>query len=1265
MMRSTIKSGLTTWLPASESHDSAQNQAKRISLRALPLLGLLLALSVALSGCGDDDPVNPGGADSAIDGGGDAGADGGIDGGGLQVDSTGPQAKLTFNIAHAKGNGLVDPVNAQILDLALDKYPGLTDPGFQVDVQINGINVPDGTEIDVQLDGKSVGKVTMTGGTAELAKVTLQCTASQSAISVLATVTGNQVSATKAAKLDCGDGCTAALVPVNGCVTEDADPATPGLQATFQVTSTTPDCTHAQLRVTDVSGKVQETPKVSLVAGKATVTATVAADTTGVVNETATVVGIVIDEAHAERPKGESDALAVPITTDAPSVAIVAPDKAQLTLADDADGKDANGVQVTIVGTATTMKPSDIEKLVVKVDGVEVGKTSMKLNGGFEFDLSFATSKTWEVTVEATNACGLSATGKRSYKVAASKAKLKISSPSSGAVLNAKNDTDLSTATVLETNFEVAIQGANDGDKVSVFCRPNQAGSPYPITPNGTATVTGGAATLSLPLSIDATAVGTSVVCVARDNGANPAESPEVALTVGLPPPCMTIKLPKEGFVTASATLPVGATATGLEGAVVEAKLALVDGATLIDTPIGKITGGAFTGALALTIGSPPLPIPHGTYVLSLNAADTFGNAVNTGNCSTLSRTIVVDRKPPLLALAIPTKQVLDPAGDADSDVVSPGYQTKVVFSVGGESDLTTSTVCASVNGFALPCQTITGNGQLTFSSVTLQPGANIIVATAKDALGNVSKDVIVNITLQSNAAMVKWIKPATSTFVATDSLQLEISVTDQALGVPVNGAAITLILNGKETPGVVFSASGNGLYSAKATGLALGPNTLQVTALPVGAATEGVSPQLTVTRKGASPTIALQGLTNGEIVNLAKASCIAGLTDCITNLNAVTTNAADGSTATLVVTCDLAAAVTATATVTGGVAGFSLITLPHGAKCTLQVSVIDEAAQQALGAPIAVSIDRVAPVFSVFSPLTTALLALSDANGNPADGVQVATNVSLSGLEKDRPIVLQVFNDGGTKAFEATSAMPSTATAGQAVSVNFGVVTYPAGKTIKLTITTSDLAGNPATFTATFVVVPDAAEVRLIGPTFVDPKSCSVHSDCGTSICQTGKCTIPWNKNTFRQFTVIGLGLLTGAKARICSDNGNVTGPSCATAGTKEIVAPTDFDGVQVALLAQTLNEGLHTLHAEVLPAGANAATASNWLTSIAASATGSKTRRILYDATPPVVAAVTAPAAAGVPAKCLARASQLSSDGFAPGGVFVFAATIANDDG
>lgn len=1224
---------------------------------------------VATSACGDDDPVrtDASGTDSTQT---DA-ADTSIDpdtSGDTGVDSTGPQAKLTFNIEDASGPKLQDPATAAILALADDKYPGVDDVGFQFDVVIAGTEVPDGTVIDVQLDGKSVGIATMTGGAARLDKITLPCgnNGQQSALAVSATIAGQEVSANKALLLNCGNACNASLVPVEGCISADADPAQAGFQASFTVTTATADCSHAYLKVTDVNGKISESGKVALTNGKAVVTATLSSDETGVVNKTATIVAVVEDQGQPERPKGESAPQIVSITTDKPTITIVSPSKATLTLADDADGNPANGIQHTFVGTVTTLTPSDIGAIVIAVDGVEITKTTLKLNGSFEADLSFPTSKDYELKVSATNSCGLTGELTSTITALATKAKLTIVTPASGGVLNGKDDTNADNGLVMDTSFDVATTDSKDGTTISIFCRKNAAGEVYGTTPVGKAALAGGSATAKIAVSLDSAALGNKIACIARDDGPNPSESPEISLTIGLPLPCVTIQLPTEGFVTSAVSLPVVATATNLEGAVVEAKLTLNGGATFIDTPVGKFKGGSFSSSLPLSVGSPPVPVPDGTYTLSLDAVDAYGNAASAGSCSQLTRVIAIDRTAPVLSLAIPTKVVLDPATDKDTDDSTPGYQTQVVYSVAGESPVSTSTVCITVNGFALPCKTIKGTGQVAFSSVTLQPGANSVVASATDSLGNKSKNVTTAITLQSNAAIVTWTKPAASTIISGDSVAIEVTVTDQKLGVAIDGAAMSVLVNGTEDATVTFLNTGKGVYTATVKNLAAGDSVLQVIALPTGAQIEGVSPPLTVTRKTTKPSISLTSFQDGAVINLATASCVQGLKDCVTNLAVKTTDVGDGATATLVYACDLASAVTVTATVASGVATFNTVTLSHGKVCTLSTSVVDEAGQSAVGSAVKVTVDRVAPAIEKLVPQKNAFFAADDANNTPADGVQVVMSVSLGGVAADAPITITVLDDAGKTFFTSKNTSHPAIAEGKFQTLSLGSVSLPSGKAVKVQIAVADAAGNPTSYTLTVTVVADAPEIRITSPLGSGQASCSTAATCASSeICYLGKCTHPWSKKTTKQLGVSLFGVLAGAKLRVCTDNTSATGAACAGAGTKVVGEATIGESLNGLVDLKNLSDGLHILTAELLPDGKDGAVASNWVSSKATAQVPNRSKLILVDTVAPTLASVLPPKVSTVTDGCLGKASQVKLDGGLPGGSFTFAATLTAEEG
>ncbi|MEY3012188.1 MAG: hypothetical protein RIT45_923, partial [Pseudomonadota bacterium] len=606
--------------------------ASRHSFR---MFAAVLLLTGVLAGCGDDDPVL---AKTDVSG-ADTDAGGGLDADIIGGDTT-VTATLSFQVDTKKGPALVDPTNAAIFDLSMDKYDTLADPGFQIDVVVTGKNVPNGTTIDVLVEGKSAGTGTMTDGAATIEKVTIPCASgNQLALAVNAQVSGQAVATTKSVLLNCGNACNAALVPVAECLNQDADTATDGFQAAFTVTTATTDCTHAYLKVTDTTGKISESEKVALSGGKATVIATLAPGASGLNGAQASVVAVVEDQAHTDRPSGQSAAQQVTITTDKPEITFLSPASGTVTLANDTDGNSENGIQFALVGTVTTLTASDVQAIQVFVDDVEKGKTQLNLNNSFEFDLSFEASKEYKIKVIATNSCGLVGEAETTFTAIASKASITITSPLGGATLLAKDDANKATDKIFETSIEVALQNAIDGTNISVFCRKNEVGAPYSTTAVGTATVSGGAGTLTIPVAIDTETFGSAVSCLARDDAGNPAESLPVNFVVAIPAPCMTIQLPTEGFVTAATSLSIGATATGLEGAIVEAKVTLNGGATFIDTPVSKVQNGSFTASVALQVGSPPIALPDGTYTVTLDATDSYGNKASDGNCSTLSRT--------------------------------------------------------------------------------------------------------------------------------------------------------------------------------------------------------------------------------------------------------------------------------------------------------------------------------------------------------------------------------------------------------------------------------------------------------------------------------------------------------------------------------------------------------------------------------------------------------------------------------------------------
>lgn len=1223
---------------------------------------IMAALLIPLAGCGDDDPVTPSGSDAIVADSNDAGTN--DTGDNIAVDTAAARS-LSLYVETAKGNALVGSIGSAIFDLSLDKYDGFADPGFQIDVVVAGKNIPDGSDIAVLVGGKAAGTAKMQNGSARIDKVVIPCSSVALGLRVETTVQGEAVGSEKSVLLNCTDACTATLAAVPACISADADAAAPGLQAAFTVTTTTPDCTHAYLKVTDSTGKVSDSAKIALVGGSATVTATLAASSDGLIGQKAQVVAVVEDQAHTDRPAGQSVSQEVQLTTVTPVVAFVAPAGDTLSLSDDADGNPANGVQTTLVGTASTLSAADVGAIDVLVDDVAVATTTLKLNGSFEADLSFAASKTYVVTVRASNNCGLQGEATKSITVIANKAKLTITAPTAGTTLLAKDDSNLATTTVYDTQLTVSAVDATDGDKISIFCRKNVVGSAFEVAPVGSATIAGGAASVDVDISIDLAVFGSAIVCVARDDGANPSASAEHALVIGLPAPCMTIQLPLQDFVTAATSLSVAATATNLEGAVVDATLTLVGGATFIDTPIGKIKNGAFAASMALQVGLPPVALPDGTYELTLNAVDAFGNKVSDGTCSTLSSTFSIDRSPPKLTLAFPTKTVLDPVIDVDSDIDTKGYQTKVTYTLSGEPAQSTSKVCITVNNFTVPCVDVVGNGNIAFSSVSLNPGANVVVAVATDSLGNQSAPAKTNITLQSNAVVVTWTSPASNVVVSNSTLNFQLLVTNHKDGSAIVGATGSLDVDGVDAANVVISEVGLGVYSGTVTGLKTGDSVLIISMTPASGSNEGVSPPLTVTVKTAKPSIALTTFKDGDVINLASTKCVSGLQDCITNIVATTANIADGSAAKLSVQCGKAPAKEIDGTISGNKATFSSVTLTHGGFCTLTASVTDEAAQFVSATAAKVKVDRVAPKIFGLVPAKTTFLASDDFNKKSADGMQYQLAASVAGLSSAATVTVQIFDDLGAKSSEHSANPVTTVEDTGKLTVQFGLVTLPEGKKVKIVVSVTDLAGNATSYSVTIIVISDAAEVRITQPTNVNPVSCTLASQCGAGICYLGKCATGWGKLAVRTVTIVGLGMVNGAKARICSDNGTLgSAAACAAPGMKQVGATTTFDGSSTVISLAALPEGLHTLIAEVLPAGEDAAVAANWVSSTKANVSGTTSRRLIYDATPPILKSVAVSQPADVPAGCLSKASQSKTDNNTAGGSFTFIGTTTFEE-
>jgi hypothetical protein len=1158
---------------------------------------------------------------------------------------------LNFSLETKNGTALSGTTNSATLAFTDDKYADT--PGTQVDVVVTSKGLPDGTDVQLAVDNKVVASAKITGNTARFDKQTIACSTVQLTYSVSTKDGATKVG--KAIQLDCSGGCTATLEdPGAACLTSDVDPGTPGFQATFTVKTTTPDCTDAYIQFTDENGKTVTSDKVPLNgASSVAVKVTLNANDKNLVGSKIKLTAVVEDTAHEGRASIPSDPSTVTVTTQPPVITILQPLPGQLTLKDDTD-PNTPGIQTTLVGTATTLTTADANAIQLFVDGTLLSATTLKVDDTFQFALSFPESKTYSIKVTATSACGLSVDKTVPYSVFASKAALVVQSPTPGQVLLAKDDGNGATGSVYETSFVIGTLDPTISSEIQVFCKKNAAGSAYGNDPVGSLIVTDVTATsLAVPVALDVDLLGTDIVCFAKDNAPNPSQTVEVAFQVGLPAPCLTVVQPAGAVTSTTAKLDFAASAVGLDGAEVMATLTNAAGAQYDAIPLGKVQKGVLQAKLPLQFGTPAQNLPDGTYTIHFDAADAFGNLASASLCSDTTRTVTLDTTGPVLAISLPTKATLTTLDDPDADVAQPGYQIAVMVDATDAKQ-----VCLSVSGAKVGC--LPGGAglvQVTFPSVTLQPGLNTLEVSGTDASGNLTTLPGQPLMLVSDSPSVTFVSPAASLSTINDSLVFQAKVADGA-GLGVSGAVTEVRINGKADATIAVTDKGDGFYTFTVGNLSAGVTTVQFGAAASGSPDKiGYSTSLTVTFKNTKPSATFSSPADGAVLNLASASCVAGVPDCITTIQVAAANVEDGVEATLSVNCG-GPDVSYKAKVASAQATFDAVALNDQATCSIVASVTDLAGQQATSAKVTVSVDRTAPAFlSLDSPSAPdgvlTLLAGNDLNKDQTDGMQVNIQIKVSGLPKGAKIQLDVFDDTGKKTNTVSCTVLADVSDKASEIVSCGVVSLPDGLKVKLQFSAADLAGNPASKSLVGQILSSSPDMNINGPSNVLDIACKANSDCFGGVCYQGKCVVPWNKLATKTLTLSTVGVPNGGAVRICSDAPGLTGDPCATAGFKIVATGTVQSQTSEVSLA-SVPDGIYTFMAEVsfLPS-------VPWTSSFNSTFINGKKRRILIDTVSPSIVSFSAPTAAGVPNTCLSDKLQDSTDLGLPGGKFTFAVT------
>ncbi len=1225
------------------------------------------ALVLTLAACpGDTPPLPDLGTDIGVDGndqdiptdvfvdGADVGPDAPDTPGDVEPDTPAPAPEISFWMVGAQGDAVPLGQGEATATLRPEDDLDPEAPGVQANVVVETTNVSTGRLVTLTVDGTGAGQqpiasVDGVSGSATFASVTFP--ASGAGYTVRVSVTNTQGESAQADKqvVVLTGACEVGLSPLNtdGCLGADADPETPGLQLAFTVSTATPEgCSNAEIVVT--FGGQELTAAAALDGGEAALVFDLA-DAAGVSEGPAHVRATVksdYDSALDGVLEADYTVDDVPPTL---SFADLGAAKLSLVLADDQDPA-LDGIQYDVAGTIEGV--DDGAEVTLSLDGVLAGTATVSA-GAFAFsDVTFTQSGPVALAVSAADACGNEGSAEATVDVYAADPGLSIVSPNGGATLLAKDDQDPLTA-AYETSFDVALGEPWPDTTLTVACGANDGDITY--FPVGTVPVTvpgPDSGVWTVPVVLDVAALGNEIACRASYDGPNPAVTSPIGLTVAIPGPTVTLTAPVDGaLLNDKGAVPVSGSATGLDGVLLDVSLVASGGVPVASATVGPVVDGVFDEVVALNAGG---AFADGAYTLTVEGTDAWGNLtadLGTGAQAEVS----FDTVPPLLVQVTPAGTYL--TGAEDEDPATPGFQTTLVFRMNNESSPDGAEICLTVAGEDLGCeQPAPGTFEASWSGVTLQPGPNNpLTATGHDAAGNEAMPYQVNLNVDLNAPIVAITDPAANLTTVAETLAVTVSVHHAQTGLPMAGETVTLWNNGADT-GLTPVDNGDGTYTFDAVPLVEGDNALQAQA-DVGGV--GASAVRTVTRKTTTPTIALQGIADGQVFNLASAACAGTAVDCTLPIQATLTDAEDGSQAVLSVDCGAGAA-EYEATVAAGAATWDDVVLAHGGSCALVPSVTDLAGQEVSGDAVTVTVDRVAPVLPRFeSPAKDYLTFVDDQALAP--GLQHTVEIVYGGLEAGQVVTLTVSVVGGESAeYQATVA--NGVSDGAEGQVSFGQLDFADGD-VTMTATVTDAAGNPATLVKTLVVAVDQPSVRLVTPPPYpgdDPAACDA-----SALAHAGACWFRWDaafESSGGTIWVTNKGFLPATgNLRVCSDAPSLAGSGvvCATndgAPFYQVAVADAADGLQSISLQGKLPAGYQRLVAELKP------TASDpWISSLDELQAEARVRPVLVDVEVPSVTSITSLSDTLPPQFVLNIAEQLGPP--APAGTFSFEIQASSD--
>lgn len=1015
--------------------------------------------------------------------------------------------------------------------------------------------------------------------------------------------------------------CGVSLLPKNTiCVLNDALPEKPGLQMVFTITNPDKTCDTAEILYV-VNGVTNKSPTVLLNdAGVAQIEVTVL-DQDKEVEGIQVVVSAIISDSKAEGREGEISGIVYTVDLVDPSISITTPAKKLLTLIDDKDGDETNGIQIDVVGTALGTKEGS--PLSLLVNGILSYNAIPQAEGAFIFpDVTFTKDGSYNLVVAATDQCGRVGQAVTTIQVKVSKAKYLIVYPPQDAILLAKEDLikDPQNPYVFETKFEV--QGPTDLGPVTieVECRKKETQVVWYTVGSITLETSPPQGIIKIDASLDVTPskLGNNVVCKVKDNALNVGTSEEVSFSVGLPAPWLSISEPDPDSIFNKYELSLVLKAGYLSGVFPKIEILDVNQNAVIEYqppfPLAN-TGGVYNISLIAN----GVPIPDGLYVITVDAEDKWGNKISDLQGGHLSVNFILDTTPPTVDIISPKDDLIDPTVYPDQDPEIAGHQITVVVSV-LDNSVDGTKVCLGIVGNGEMCKTLQmGDTEAIFSQVTLLPGENHIYAYAVDQGQNNSGKVEKTLILDLEGLRVLITSPGKDTCVVLLPVDIGVTVTD-VQGQPIEGAQVKLFMNGLPLSETKLTDQ-FGWTSFEVNELSETGDIFIATATFGGL--YGWSLPRKICHKIGIPEIKFESPKDGEILNLSSTLCAPGSEECITKVVVITSNIEDGSEGILDVDCGNGKQ-SMSAKVASQKLIFPKVSLGTVGKCQLSVEATDATGQKVSGGPITVTVDRIAPQIAgfLYPPIDhDALDAQFDENPN-VPGFQYTVLVKLAGVEAGREVTLKY----GSKPTDVVSIkVQETIEDGKFKGLAFPQVTLLDGN-VTLEVSTSDLVGNIATFSRTIFVWSQQPSVYIQLPSFVPNISCDANNKCPSGgVCTPfGKCAVPWGIASVKSL-MVGVSSIpqNTNNLRICSNSKQVVGNPCSTSGYKQVaITNAPIQGSLKDIDLSSLPDGFHTLIAEVkitdlLP----------WVSSLSEGDPSKQKRDIYIDKTAPQILSIDVP--------------------------------------